>query len=374
MKKIYFSMTTHPNMNYDRSLRSVIWEQFPKLYRLYLNYLRDNPPLKSHVQLPPQTLLSLKQCAPDVIELAQSLRAEGRIKFMGTYLSESIAQCQDGMSVLDAAELGCGIASEELGADLEGFFLQEVAYTPQLPYVIDKLGVQWTIIRDWEGSLKPFWAEGLDGTRCVAVPLIEHDQRQRVRENPDLLPDNALLVSHCDMEIPATIKRLHELERYLHNECGFETEWCFVSDYLAQVGVEGSSFSAWWRKAKFGMFIHWGLYSAAARHEWIKNYEMISDEDYQKYFDHFDPDLYDPREWARAAREAGRTARSTYDACTRRQTKARSQAWVHPGGAVGGDGRHRNPDGAAGPDAGVDPKAGQRRPGGVHYSRRLDGA
>ena len=238
MKKIYFSMTTHPNMNYDRSLRSVIWEQFPKLYRLYLNYLRDNPPLKSHVQLPPQTLLSLKQCAPDVIELAQSLRAEGRIKFMGTYLSESIAQCQDGMSVLDAAELGCGIASEELGADPEGFFLQEVAYTPQLPYVIDKLGVQWTIIRDWEGSLKPFWVEGLDGTRCVAVPLIEHDQRQRVRENPDLLPDNALLVSHCDMEIPATIKRLHELEIYLRDECGFETEWCFVSDYLAQVGVE----------------------------------------------------------------------------------------------------------------------------------------
>ena len=67
-KKIYFAMTTHPNMNYDRSLRSVIWEQFPKLYRLYQKYLRDNPPLKSHMQLPPQTLLSLKQCAPDVRE------------------------------------------------------------------------------------------------------------------------------------------------------------------------------------------------------------------------------------------------------------------------------------------------------------------
>ena len=148
-KKIYFAMTTHPNMNYDRSLRSVIWEQFPKLYRLYLHYLRDHPPLKSHMQLPPQTLLSLKQCAPDVIELAQSLRAEGRLRFMGTYFSESIAQCQDGMSVLDAAELGCGIASEELGAELEGFFPQEIAYTPQLPYVINKLGVQWVLVRDW---------------------------------------------------------------------------------------------------------------------------------------------------------------------------------------------------------------------------------
>jgi alpha-L-fucosidase len=53
------------------------------------------------------------------------------------------------------------------------------------------------------------------------------------------------------------------------------------------------------------MFIHWGLYAMAARHEWIKRREKISTADYQKYFDRFDPDLYDPREWARLARLAG---------------------------------------------------------------------
>ncbi|MBN2449064.1 MAG: hypothetical protein JXR77_01665 [Lentisphaeria bacterium] len=238
MKTIYFSMTTHPNMNYDRSLRSVIWEQFPKLYRLYLDYMQEHPGLKSHMQLPPQTLLSLKQCAPDVIEQAQRLRAAGRLKFMGTFFSESIAQCQDGMSVLDAAELGCGIASAELGAELEGFFLQEVAYTPQLPYVINKLGVQWTIIRDWEDSLRPFWAEGLDGTRCVAVPLIEGAQRTAIRSHPDLLPDKALLITHCDMEIPVAIRVMHELQEFLEGTGRFETRWCFVSEYLAEVGVE----------------------------------------------------------------------------------------------------------------------------------------
>lgn len=238
-KKIYFSMTTHPNMNYDRSLKSVIWEQFPKLYRLYLHYLKEHPPLKSHMQLPPQTLLSLKQCAPDVIEMAQAIRAEGRLKFMGTFFSESIAQCQDGMSALDAAELGCGIASAELGAELEGFFLQEVAYTPQLPYIINKLGVQWTIIRDWEDSLKPFWAEGLDGSRCVAVPLVEAGQRQQIMNNPDILPDNALLITHCDMEIPIAIKIMHDLEIFLRDKAGCDTEWIFVSEYIAKAGVEG---------------------------------------------------------------------------------------------------------------------------------------
>ena len=63
--------------------------------------------------------------------------------------------------------------------------------------------------------------------------------------------------------------------------------------------------TAWFTDARFGMFIHWGLYSMAARREWVKNYERMSNADYQKYFDLFDPDLFQPRKWARAAREAG---------------------------------------------------------------------
>jgi len=61
----------------------------------------------------------------------------------------------------------------------------------------------------------------------------------------------------------------------------------------------------WWTHARFGMFIHWGLYSMAARHEWVKKIEEMTDEDYQKYFELFDPDLYDPTEWARLAKQAG---------------------------------------------------------------------
>ena len=61
----------------------------------------------------------------------------------------------------------------------------------------------------------------------------------------------------------------------------------------------------WWTDARFGMFIHWGLYSMPARHEWVKNNERMTNEQYQRYFDHFDPDLYNPKEWARMAKEAG---------------------------------------------------------------------
>ena len=63
--------------------------------------------------------------------------------------------------------------------------------------------------------------------------------------------------------------------------------------------------TTWFVHDRFGMFIHWGLYAMPARHEWVRHYEEITNEDYQKYFDRFDPDLYDPREWAKAAKAAG---------------------------------------------------------------------
>ncbi len=46
---------------------------------------------------------------------------------------------------------------------------------------------------------------------------------------------------------------------------------------------------AWWTEARFGLFIHWGLYSLSSRDWNVKLREGISDEQYQRYFDRFDP-------------------------------------------------------------------------------------
>lgn len=61
----------------------------------------------------------------------------------------------------------------------------------------------------------------------------------------------------------------------------------------------------WYLDARFGMFIHWGLYSIPARGEWLRSEEEITKEDYMKYFEEFNPSDYDPKAWARAAKEAG---------------------------------------------------------------------
>jgi alpha-L-fucosidase len=71
------------------------------------------------------------------------------------------------------------------------------------------------------------------------------------------------------------------------------------------MGKYGQGDTSWFTHDRFGMFIHWGLYAMLGRHEWVKQREEIRDEDYQIYFDLFNPDLFEPKEWARAAREAG---------------------------------------------------------------------
>src|SRR5262249_22485278 len=62
---------------------------------------------------------------------------------------------------------------------------------------------------------------------------------------------------------------------------------------------------AWWRQAKFGMFIHWGLYSMLGRDAWAMGDEDIPLEEYEELASQFRPALDAPRTWARLARSAG---------------------------------------------------------------------
>lgn len=61
----------------------------------------------------------------------------------------------------------------------------------------------------------------------------------------------------------------------------------------------------WFREARFGMFIHWGLYAIPARGEWVRCDEEMPEEQYLTYFEEFNPVDYDPVKWAKAAKMAG---------------------------------------------------------------------
>ena len=143
---------------------------------------------------------------------------------------------------------------------------------------------------------------------------------------------------------------------------------------------------AWWREAKFGMFIHWGLYAVPAGTydgkqvpgigEWIMNRGKIPVADYAKFAEQFNPVKFNADEWVQTAQDAGmkymvittkhhdgfamfHTGVDGYnifdatpfkrdpiaelaDACRRKGMKlgfyySQAQDWHHPGGeAIGG--------------------------------------
>jgi alpha-L-fucosidase len=61
----------------------------------------------------------------------------------------------------------------------------------------------------------------------------------------------------------------------------------------------------WWQDAKFGMFIHWGLYAIEGKGEWAMFNNKIPAEEYAKLADRFNPQHFDAAVWAKTAKDAG---------------------------------------------------------------------
>ena len=61
----------------------------------------------------------------------------------------------------------------------------------------------------------------------------------------------------------------------------------------------------WFREARFGMFIHWGLYAQIGRHEWAMNRERVPLKEYERLADTWKPGPTPARAWARLARQTG---------------------------------------------------------------------
>jgi len=65
------------------------------------------------------------------------------------------------------------------------------------------------------------------------------------------------------------------------------------------------SVKQWFRSAKFGMFIHWGVYSVTGRGEWLRSSEQVKEDEYIKQVPKFKGEKFDPGKWAALAKRAG---------------------------------------------------------------------
>jgi alpha-L-fucosidase len=78
-----------------------------------------------------------------------------------------------------------------------------------------------------------------------------------------------------------------------------------ASENIKDVESDKARRMRWWREARFGMFVHWGLYAQLGRHEWVMNRERIPIEEYEKLADSWKPKDRPAREWAGLAKQAG---------------------------------------------------------------------
>jgi len=63
---------------------------------------------------------------------------------------------------------------------------------------------------------------------------------------------------------------------------------------------------SWFSEGRFGLFLHWGIYSLSGESTWEMYFRQMTCEAYKKlYFDRFEPDLFEPEVWARLAKKAG---------------------------------------------------------------------
>ncbi len=91
---------------------------------------------------------------------------------------------------------------------------------------------------------------------------------------------------------------------------------CIISlQVFCQDTLSADQRMQWWREARFGMFIHWGVYAVPAGTfrgqkinrigEWIMNRGKIPVAEYRQFAQQFNPVLYDPEAWVKAAKDAG---------------------------------------------------------------------
>ena len=233
-KRIYMSYILHGNMNYDRYVRTTLWRDFPVIYNNLLDFMDEHPDFKGQLQFSGQTLNSLKQAAPHVLEHAMRIHKRGQLNFTGTFYSEPVNVNMDGETNYRCALLGTRIIEDFLGTKTDGFYLQERAYHPQLPWILGNSNVSWTPIITNDNSWRPFLLSGLDGSRSICVPITRSKVLNRVAD----APANSLLTIEEDYEIPQKFSRTYaQVAEFNATHDDVELVWITVKEYIEKFGL-----------------------------------------------------------------------------------------------------------------------------------------
>lgn len=245
-KKVYMSYILHGNMNYDRYVRPTIWRDFPVIYNNLLDFMDEHPDFKGQLQFSGQTLNSMRQAAPEVLEHALKIHQRGQLNFTGTFYSEPVNVNMDGETNYRCAWLGTKIV-EDFAEWTDGFYLQERAYHPQLPWILNNANVSWTPVITGDDSFFPFRLKGMDGSVSICVPITRQDITKKIIA----APKNSLIAIEEDYEIPSSFTSTYNaIAKFNAEHKDIEVEWITVKEYIRKFGVKEEKYVDHSAKAK----------------------------------------------------------------------------------------------------------------------------
>src|SRR5438876_4631489 len=96
---------------------------------------------------------------------------------------------------------------------------------------------------------------------------------------------------------------------------GTQTPDLQVNPNTGETQEQFAARTKWWREAKFGMFIHWGVYAVPADSTNLKGDKVAGEwyffnkqklvKDYEKFAPQFNPAKFDAKKWVKTAKDAG---------------------------------------------------------------------
>ncbi len=235
-KVVYISFMLHGNMCYDRYTKQEIRAKFPRIYATGVRALARHPEVTAHIDFPGLTLLSLKQYAPGFLDELKPLVDRGQVVMAGCQYAASHALCSDEESDLVAGRLTMEILRRELQPQANTFFPQEIVFHPQMPYIMNQIGVRRLIAMP-DGWQRPRRVEGIDGSSVIVYP-VDHRRLElgKLEQYYDSHPDGSFVMNYADFEqlgdIDAFVDEIAQLAAK-----GKAVHWTTVDRYEKEIGV-----------------------------------------------------------------------------------------------------------------------------------------
>lgn len=235
-KTVYLSFLLHGNMCYDRYTKQEIREKFPRIYATGLRALKAHPEVTAHIDFPGLTLLSLKRYASGFLEELKPLVDRRQIAMVGCQYAASHALASDEESDLVASRVSMELMRRELQPDCSAFFPQEIVFHPQLPYVMNQIGVRRLIVMP-DGWDRPRRVQGIDGSAVDVFPLdLRTIRLGQLEAYYDSHADGSFIMAGGDFE------QLGDIDAYVAEiarlaQKGKIIRWTTVERYAQEVGI-----------------------------------------------------------------------------------------------------------------------------------------